>query len=188
MIWFLIAPIDMLVSLLAFPMAPLIVLCTSGVGISPWWAWPWLTHDNTIDGDGGHLERWAGHFGFDVDLKLGGMELHMRFRMKKPIWIRRIAWLWRNRGYNFSYHVCGAETNKPVRIVAGRQFWLDANPKGWCIATCGSAWMLFAWFPYSANRGLRVYLGWKLRGKIDNPYSNPRAMLVTHINPLKGKM
>lgn len=166
MIWFLLATLDMLVSLLAFPLAPLIVLCTSPGGIAPAWAWPWLTHDNPIDGDAGHRRRWAG----------------------KPVWMRRIAWLWRNRGYNFSYHICGVETNKPVSIVAGRQFWNDANPRGWCVATCGSAWMLFAWFPYSANRGLRVYLGWKLRGKIDNPYSNPRAMLVTHINPLKGKM
>lgn len=166
MIWLLLATLDLLVSLLALPLAPLIVMCTSSEGIAPWLAWPWLTHDNSIDGDAGHRRRWAG----------------------RPAWMRRIAWLWRNRGYNFSYHVCGVETNKPVRIVAGRKFWLDANPKGWCIATCGSAWMLFAWFPYSAHRGLRVYLGWKLRGKIDNPCINPRAMLVTHFNPLKGKM
>lgn len=166
MIWLLLGHLDMMLSLLAFPLAPFIVMCTSKGGITPAWAWPWLTHDNTIDGDSGHMERWAG----------------------KPAWMRRIAWLWRNRGYNFSYHICGVETNKPVHIVAGRQFWNDSNPRGWCMATCGRAWMIFAWLPYSANHGLRVYLGWKLRGKIDNPSINPRAMLVTHINPLKGKM
>lgn len=166
MIWFILVPLDMLVSLLAFPIAPFIVMCTSSEGIVPWWAWLWLTHDNLIDGDSGHLERWTG----------------------KPVWKRRIAWLWRNRGYNFSYHVCGADTDNPLRIIAGRQFWKDASPRGYCLATCGKAWMLFVWLPYSANHGLRVYLGWKLRGKIDNPNSNPRAMLVTHINPLKGKM
>lgn len=166
MIWMLLAPIDMMVALLAFPLSPFIVLFTSANGHAPRLAWPWMTYDNTIDGDSGHLARWAG----------------------RPVWMRRIAWLWRNRGYNFSYHVCGVATDKPVCIIAGRTFWNDANPRGWCIATCGKAWMVFVWLPYSATRGLRIYLGWKLRGKIDKPHENPRAMLVTHINPLKGKM
>lgn len=172
MIWFLLAPLDMLVSLLAFPLAPFIVLCTSPGGIAPDWAWPWLTHDNTIDGDAGHRRRWAG----------------------RPIWRRRIAWLWRNRGYNFSFHKTGMPTTEPLRIWFGRDFWNDKDGKGWgiCFATCGKAWMLFIWLPwgrlFGIERGLRVYLGWKLRGKIDHPDENPRAMLVTHINPVKGVM
>lgn len=168
MIWLLLAPIDMLVSLLAYPLAPLIAICTNRAGDAPVWAWPWLTHDNPIDGDGGHWERWPDN--------------GTRWRR----YCRRVAWLWRNRGYNFSYHVCGASTAAPVRIIAGRQFWCDPVPRGWCVATCGRAWMLFVWLPYSAGRGLRVYLGWKLRGKIDRPEENQRAMLVTHINPVKG--
>lgn len=160
MIWIILALLDFLVSLAAFPLVPLIVLFDS-----PWWSWPWMTHDNTIDGDGGHMERWQG----------------------KPVWMRRIAWLWRNRGYNFSYYITGSDAIKPVRIVAGRAFWKDANPRGYCIAHSGSIWMIFAWLPYSRNRGLRVYLGWKLRGAIDSGKPQ-RAMLVTHINPFKGKI
>lgn len=170
MIWFLLAPLDMLVSLLAFPLAPFIVLCTSPVGIAPAWAWPWLTHDNPIDGDAGHRRRWAG----------------------RPSWMRRIAWLWRNRGYNFSYHVCGVATMAPIYVHGGKAFWLEPTPQGWCFATCGKAWMLFVWLPwgrlFGIKRGLRVYLGWKLRGEIDDPVNTDRAMLVTHINPVKGTM
>lgn len=165
MIWILLSPLDMLVSMLAFPLAPFIV----AFGV-PWWSWPWLTHDNTIDGDAGHFERWPDN--------------GTAWRR----YCRRVAWLWRNRGYNFSYHVCGVDTSNPARIIAGRQFWRDASPKGWCVATCGKAWMIFGWLPYSSTRGLRVYLGWKLRGKIDKPHENPRAMLVTHVNPVKGRM
>lgn len=163
--WLILAPVDFLVSLLAYPLAPLIVLFDS-----PKWAWPWLTHDNTIDGDGGHMERWPDN------------------GTKWRVFCRRVAWLWRNRGYNFSYHVCGADTDGDVKIIAGRQFWKDSKPRGWCVATCNKAWMIFAWLPYSESRGLRIYLGWKLRGKIDKPHESPRAMLVTHVNPLKGKM
>lgn len=165
MIWLLLAPLDLLVSLLAYPLAPLIVV----LGV-PGWAWPWMTHDNPIDGDAGHLARWP--------------DDGTRWR----VFCRRVAWLWRNRGYGFSYRVGGVNTAGPIRIVAGRAFWRDANPRGWCVATCNGAWMVFAWLPYMRGRGLRVYLGWKLRGKIDHPDENPRAMLVTHINPIKGVM
>ena len=83
-------------------------------------------------------------------------------------------------------------TNEPVRIRAGRAFWQHPDGSGWCFATCGDAWMLFIWRPWGRllgiNRGLRVYLGWKLRGEIDHPADTQRAMLVTHINPFKGKM
>lgn len=174
MIWLILAPFDFAVSLLAFVVAPFIVLFTSRFGVAPAWAWPWLTHDNPIDGDDGHWQRWPDN--------------GTRWRA----YCRRVAWLWRNRGYSFSYRVCGAETDQPVRIIAGRPFWRDASPTGWCVATCGSAWMLFVWLPwgrpFGIKRGLRIYLGWKLRGKLDNPSSTTRAMLVTHINPLKGVM
>lgn len=174
MIWLLLAPIDLAVSLLAFIVAPLIVLFTSRAGVAPVWAWPWLTHDNPIDGDDGHWERWPDN--------------GTSFRR----YCRRVAWLWRNRGYNFSYYVCGALTPYPAKVVSGSTFWTRRDGRGWCFATCGHAWMFFVWLPwgkpFGIRRGLRVYLGWKLRGKLDNPANTNRAMLVTHINPLKGVM
>lgn len=171
--WFWLVIPDLIVSLLAYPLAPLIVLFTNTKGKPPVLAFPWLTYDNPIDGDGGHWERWPDN----------GTRLRQ--------YSRRVAWLWRNRGYNFSYHVTGVATNSEVSIRLGRAFWKDERPRGFCFATCGKAWMLFIWLPYSLlglKRGLRVYLGWKLRNKIDKPHENSRAMLVTHINPFKGKM
>lgn len=168
--WFWLAIPDFIISLLAYPLAPLIVLFTNSQGKSPLWAFPWLTHDNPIDGDKGHWERWPD-------------DAHWYDKFQ-----RRTAWLWRNRGYNFSYYVCGVTTSSEVEIKYGKAFWKDENPRGYCFATCGKTWMLFAWLPYSRTRGLRIYLGWKLRNKIDKPEENSRAMLVTHINPFKGKM
>lgn len=164
---------DFVVSFLAFPLAPFIVLFTNKEGESPSWAFPWLTYDNIIDGDAGHLQRWP-----DDGTKL-------------QTYLRRVAWLWRNRGYNYSYYQVGAEPAGTIRYKGTPLFWKRENPKGWCYAKCDNAWMLFAWWPYplfGIKRGIRVYLGWKLREKCEHPERNIRVMLVTHINPFKGKM
>ncbi|AOY00090.1 hypothetical protein [Jeongeupia sp. USM3] len=168
--WFYLAPIDFLVGLLAFPLAPLIVLITSPAGISPHWCWPWLTHDNPIDGDAGHWARWPDN--------------GMRWRR----YCRRVAWLWRNRGYGFSYCVCGLDAVGPVRWRGNPAVSDTPLSAGWCWATCNGGWMFYAMWPWwrSRQRGTRVYLGWKLKQKIEQPNTAPRAMLVTHINPFKG--
>ncbi|MEW9901073.1 hypothetical protein ABWL39_20875 [Chitinivorax sp. PXF-14] len=168
--WFVLFPLDLLIGLLAFPLAPLIVALTDPAGHAPAWAWPWLTYDNPIDGDAGHWARWPDN--------------GSRWRRT----CRRIAWLWRNRGYGFSYRVCGLDT-------AGAIIW-RGNPRvsdspmspGWCIATCGRGWMLYVFWPWwpSARRGLRVYAGWKLKQKVEQPETTARAMMVAHVNPVKG--
>ena len=158
-------------SLLAILLSPVIAYISLKEEVLPAWAWPFLTYDNPIDGDEGHLARWPK-------------------TSKFQIWLRRTAWLWRNKAYNYDYYINGISTKEDVVVVKGNPFWQQPNGKGLCYAKCGKAWMLFAWYPYSLfgwQRGVRVYLGWKLRNKIDNP-SSERAMLVTHINPFKGKM
>ena len=165
MIWFLLAPLDFLVGLLAFPLAPLIVLLTTPAGTSPAWAWPWLTHDNPIDGDYGHMLRWQS----------GGS----RWR----IYCRRVAWLWRNRGYGFSYRVAGKSINGQTHFVGDRLVGDSPMHPGVCWATNGNAWQLYAFFPWwrAEHIGLRVRLGWSIPLSIDSP--NERAMLKLHINP-----
>lgn len=166
MIWLLLAPLDLLIGLLAFPLAPLIVLFTSPAGRAPWWAWPWLTFDNPIDGDAGHWERWPDD---------GRIE---------RVFARRVAWLWRNRGYNASFHWFG-------RVLAGDlRRW--GNPlvsnrplvPGWSFERdAGGAWEFYAVVPHVKGRCLRVRLGWKI--PINAP-PGTRCMLVTHISPFMG--
>lgn len=166
--WCILATLDILISLLACPLAPIIALCGGGR-----WAWPWLTYDNPIDGDSGHWERWPDN----------GTRLR--------VLARRTAWLWRNKGYNFSYYILGVVPKGRIKMYGNPLFWKQPHPRGWCFAKCDNAWMLFAWFPYTLfnqERGLRIYLGWKLRQHCEQEGCTEKAMLTTHINPLKGKI
>lgn len=167
--WLWLAPLDFMVSLLAYPLAPSIVLFTSTAGDSPRWCWPWLTPDNPIDGDDGHLERWPGGY-------------------RRQVFCRRVAWLWRNRGYGFSYRVAGMDAHGPIYYRGNPRVSDAPMSAGWCWATCNGGWMLYVYWPWwrSARRGLRIYLGWKLKAKLDRMDIDQRVMLVTHINPVKG--
>ena len=166
--WLLLAPFDLLVNLLAFPLAPLIVLLTTKAGVCPAWAWPWLTDDNPIDGDAGHWQRWPDN--------------GTRWR----VFCRRVAWLWRNRGYGFSDRVTGMTMTGETRFWGDRRVSDNPMHAGWCIAINGKAWELYAFYPWLSwiGRGLRVRLGWAIPLTIDQPAGI--AMLKTHINPLKG--
>ena len=167
MSWFLLAPLDLLVSLLAYPLAPIIVLLTDGA-TPPAWAWPWMTDDNPIDGDGGHWERWPND------------------GTTKRVIMRRIAWLWRNRGYGFSTFVTGRMLAGPTYFWGNRLVSDRPMSAGFCWAYNRGTWGIYAfvpWLPFF-KCGLRVRLGWKIPLSVDCP--NERAMLVTHINPIKG--
>lgn len=168
--WFLLAPVDFIVSTLAYPLAPIIALCVSPERWTPpRWCWPWLTPDNPIDGDDGHMERWPGWSWWQT-------------------YCRRVAWLWRNRGYGFSYRVCGLDATGPICYRGNPRVSDAPMSPGWCWATCNGGWMLYVYWPWwrSARRGLRIYLGWKLKAKLDRMDIDQRVMLVTHINPVKG--
>lgn len=163
MSWFWLAVPDVVVGLLAFPLAPLIVLATDDAGNSPRWCWPWLTDDNPIDGDDGHIDRWAG----------------------KPVWIRRIAWLWRNRAYNFSTYICGRDLSGPTNFWGNRRVSDNPMSPGVCWAYNSGLWEVYAYLPWPfTRRGLRIRLGWKIPLSEDVPTG--RTMMVEYINPLDG--
>ena len=163
---------DIFISLLAFPISPVIALISMKGEIPSQFNY-WLTHDNDVDGDSGHWERWPDN--------------GTRWR----VFCRRTAWLWRNKGYTYSYEVSGVVPEGDITYKGTPLFWTKENPKGWCFAKCDNAWMLFAWFPYSVfgfKKGIRIYLGWKLRYYCEHPDKPKREMLVTHINPFKNKI
>jgi hypothetical protein len=163
MIWLLLGPFDLLINLLAFPLAPLIVLLTSPAGAPPTWAWPWLTDDNPIDGDAGHQLRWPDH----------GTWLRR--------YCRRVAWLWRNRGYGFSTKMTGRTCSGPSFFVGDRLVSDDPYHPGACYITNGQLWEYYAILPVFGTRlYLRFRFGWKI------PLTRDSCMeavsLCTHIS------
>lgn len=166
MIWLLLAPLDLLVNLMAFPLAPLIALLTSASGVSPCWAWPWLTPDNPIDGDVGHISRWASLVGKWPEV---------------GIYCRRVAWLWRNRGYGFSVRVTGRTCSGPSSFVGDRS--VSDNPfhAGVCRVRNGDLWELYVVRPILGSRlYIRLRLGWKI--PLTRNACTDTVALCTHIS------
>lgn len=162
MIWFLYLPVDLITSLLAFPLAPVIALFADGKGDvmlskhNPLRLW--LTPDNPIEGDRGHFERWA------------------RFVVKYPkfgLYVQRTFWLWRNKAYGWSWKLLNAQVRKDDDL-----HWCG-NPKvsdkpynpGVCAATTSfnpfkARWMVYAVFPMFSGKCFRLYIGWKLKSAL----------------------
>lgn len=168
--WLKLAIKDLGISILAYPLAPYIAYISMKREVPSRFKY-WLTHDSPIDGDSGHMAR------------------HPDNGTKIRVWKRRTYWLWRNKGYTYSFEVNGVVPEGKTEYRGKPLFWTQENPRGWCYAKCDNAWMFFAWFPYKIfgyNRGVRFYLGWKLRYYCEHPDKPKREMLVTHFNPIKG--
>lgn len=126
--WPFFAALSGVASLIAFPVVPVVVL----LWMLPkpfawlqkpfdWLLWPFMTYDNPIDGDGGHLERWPG------PKNAGRNTLRDRFHRWLYSYCRRVGWLWRNRVYNISYYcfgrtLVGVLTTKGNGKVSDRPF------------------------------------------------------------------
>ena len=167
---------ELIFTLLAYPLAPFIVLATSKEGDSPQWCWPWLTYDNPIDGDGGHIRRWAGIF--LAYPKLFKYEWVQRY-------CQRVAWLWRNKAYNVAYYWFGAYVT-PTKYI-GRIDVESGHPgrPGYVFAISEEGyWTLFVWKPFTSKFALRIYFGWKFKGRLANMQAD-HCMQATHINPFR---
>ncbi|EPO7485150.1 hypothetical protein [Escherichia phage AV109] len=173
--WVVLVPIDWIAAILAIILAPFVVpFHSEKTGKLPY-GFDWMmTYDNPIDGDRGHVERWS------------------KIR-KIPVigkYAQRVAWLWRNKAYNFSYHVLGREASSEWHYKGNAETKSgspDPAHHGYLLVWNESAWGLFAAIPYLKVGGitfyLRVYCGWKLKSLLSRPI--PRAMLSFHINPLR---
>lgn len=166
------ALVDMAISLLSFPVAPI----SAAASLSKYtrWVcntlfWPFQTHDNDFDGDGGHWGRWPDN--------------GTRWR----VYCRRVAWMWRNRAYRAAYHWFGRDlvgqlrewgrqdvSNRPLR--QGISFEFDE-------AGTWELYLVIKW-PF-LNRCFRLRLGWKIPEDYV-PGKPCRAMICSHVSPLMG--
>ncbi|AIA64972.1 hypothetical protein AVV44_gp267 [Cronobacter phage S13] len=162
--WIFLIPLDWISMCLAVLLAPFVVpFYNEKKGHLPY-IFRWMeTFDNSIDGDGGHIERWQG----------------------KPRYFQRVAWLWRNKAYNFAYYALGREVTKTYS--KGRSdVESDKNHTGQLLMWNDNAWGYFCYYPLAFGFYLRVYCGWKLKGPA-NGSKDKRAMLAFHINPFRRK-
>lgn len=85
------------------------------------------TFDNPIDGDGGHIRRWA-----SIRYHLGDFGVYMQ----------RVGWLWRNKAYNFAYHVLGREATSKFNWKGNPKTEGGPNPvnHGYLLMWNESAW------------------------------------------------
>lgn len=130
--WVVSVPVNFAVELGAIILAPLAV----AIGKVPQWM---LTSDNPITGDEGHEKRWEG----------------------KPEYLKKVAWLWRNKAYGFTQ--LNADDAGNVAKVYGQSDVSNRPWKpGWQLrVTDNGYWQFYAILPYK-NRYARINLGWKL--------------------------
>lgn len=176
MTYFLLLPLNLVFSVLAVMLAPILPLLCRDDGTLP----EWLSWFGTFD---------APHLVFD-----GSGEISADFADNKwpfltnidPPWLKlylqRVFWLARNAGYGFAYDVCGYEYSvHTFQWVVDYsvddeffQFGYDADGYGWKL-------FFFLRYPFFDKLGLRVYLGWKVAKG-----TSGRAMLAMCVNPFRG--
>lgn len=168
--WLILAPLNLLSVLVAYVLAPVVVLFCSKDGWLPNWLWWFQTPDNSMDGDGGWKRE------------------HWQWRFKLPpalaTYVGRIGWCWRNPVYGFALSVLAAHEPGEPFIWHGNRKINNTNPviDGWLFVTSGIYWNLYIIAPF-CGRTFRLYLGWKLRnGEGRRPYQ-----YVCYMNPFKSR-
>lgn|SRR3990167_3623577 len=161
-LWIVLLIPYILAHLLAYPLAPIIALLDEQTAKELFW-W-FLTPDNPMTGDAGHELRWAG----------------------KPVYFKKVAWLWRNRAYGFM-------VNSLMRAKSGGMILTQGNPEvrnsptlieGTVIRyTPNGYWQFYLVKRSFKNKCLRVNLGWKLWDAMDRPLF---GQYVFSVNPLMG--
>ena len=147
MIWFLLLPISISFTLLAFTLNPILPLFANNQGYLPKWLWWFQTPDNPLDGDGGFINEHAFFKGTQVGIKR---------------YINRVTWLYRNPAYAFDWEVLSATpTNKPL-VYGTKPLTGDLKSSGWVFARSGKYWQLYITLHYNSVYTTKINLGWKL--------------------------
>ena len=159
--WVFLFIASMIINFLSIILAPFIAIYSLYKPVPKWLNW-FLTHDCGIDGDPDHLQRWAGES-----------------KWKK--FLRRTAWLWRNKGYTFDYDVCGRILGNTL-VNKGDPETSDAKKAGYIYQYDeNGTWEYYLVKPYSFKKDkcLRLRFGWKIADGLVGTGS--KMMLATSI-------
>lgn len=147
MIYWLLLPINLVIALLAWMLAPILPLFANSDGWLPSWLWIFQTPDASLDGDSG----WK-----DIS--------QHPFVTKLPRYLRQVLWLFRNPSYGFNWTVL---VSKPLpkdwsyrgNIKCDRS--LDKT--SWVYVTCGKYWQFRCYLKYpKINYCFQINIGWNI--------------------------
>ena len=106
----------------------------------------WLTPDNPIDGDSGHLERTKGWHWYP----------------------RQVWWLLRNRAYGFKLYVIGCPAPNKMRVYGNPYIKNRSNAvSGWLFLKAPDGWYFKFVLPIGFSYCLQWAFGWQLDSRID---------------------
>jgi hypothetical protein len=148
LLWIALLPLNLLVELAAWTVAPILGLLVDADGRLPRWLRVFETADNTAFGDPDHDRRWA----------------------NRSLYARFVTWFWRNPAYGFSNAVLGARTSGPVAVRGN--LWVSDRPlvEGWCLRhTPEGFWHFYVVHRWAFCFCLRLNIGWKLAGEPGGP-------------------
>ena len=171
--YFFLLPISILVTLLAYLLAPVLPLF-AGLRLGwinnaekqsveprlPYWADAFFgTYDNSLLGDDGHKERWAG---------------------KSQYW-QMASWIARNAGYNADLYMFGATLKESDPIFTKGDPFVKNRfnaVAGWYFCTVGPYWNFKIIKPLWGDTAFMGEFGWKLQGYAQGRESEGKAMFV----------
>jgi conserved hypothetical protein len=159
--WVFLFIASMIINILSIILAPFIAIYSLYKPVPKWLNW-FLTHDCGINGDSDHLKRWVGE-------------------SKWRKFLRRTAWLWRNKGYTFDYDVCGRVIGNTL-VNKGDPETSDAKKAGYIFQYDeNGTWEYYLVKPYSFKKDkcLRLRFGWKIADGLVGTGS--KMMLATSI-------
>lgn len=128
----------------------------------PWWLSWFGTFDNSLLGDDGHKERWAG---------------------KSRYW-QMAAWCARNSAYGWEQSVLAANIKSYDRVSTTGNAWIKNRQNavtGSYFCRVGDFWNYKLIKPLFGDTALMLEFGWKLQGYAQGRETEGRAMYVFSI-------
>ena len=185
--WFIFAIFDLLFVAQCYITNPIVCLFADEYGNLPKALRWWQTWDNTLDVEWMVTEKkvpstfrydYARHYVYHYENHDAGIAGYVDIIDPSfSLWERtqryfcRLAWLYRNTGYGFSYEVTGVDV---VSVTKYTDYSSNGNRNKLYVAD--NAFMFRYEQNYSDTRKIRIWLGWKIE---DAPR---RCMLAFYVN------
>ena len=195
--WFFFAIIDLLFNVVAYITNPIVLLFADEVGNLPkiflWWAnWDdhldvdWMVYEH-------HVPKWA-EYDFNKHYKYydeweaektigehrGYVELldpHFTLKERFQRYVCRLAWMYRNCAYGFSYYVTGMDVyGKDVRkVIDTKEIFFYETDYSWVYSNSSKSFI--------KGHRWKIFLGWKMQATAEK--EKEHCMLAFCINPWK---
>lgn len=198
MMYFFYVLLEIIFTIICYLTNPIVVLLADEYGNLPYCLRYWQTWDNTLDVEWMITENkvpkifqydYGKHYKYiyeDHDNNIPGhvIMLNPNFTLIERFkrYFCRLAWLYRNTGYGFSYEVTGVEING-ADIVKYKD--IKISPYRYQIYYTDDAFMIRYENPWCEKFKWRIFLGWKMQDVKST--ETRRCMLALYISPFWSK-